>query len=197
MKKVVLILAVFLYTGVYANPMSGSWHRISEPVKVKERGINFYIFPNGDFDFNAHGNHYRHAGYRGVRVERDRFGKIRRVGNVYIDYNRHGQVSRIGHVFIKYNHRGLVAKIGHRYLRYNRRGYYVFRHHSSHHPAFVTNFGYYGPACNIPPVYTADLSNDFDYNEDIYYDDYEADYYYRPNHEKSNKPVVKSNSRRR
>ena len=201
MKRAVLfLLAVFLYTGLYANDVySGLWHRISDPVKVKERGINFYVFPDGTFDFNAHGNHYQYAGYTAVRIERDRFGKIRRVGNVYINYNRHGQVSRIGSVFIKYNRRGLVSRVGHKYIRYNRRGYYVVIRHRPYRPGYIYSTGYnYNVSCNVPVYtdYSSNFDNDYyaddDYNND-YYDDSDGDYYHRP----ERKPKKSSKNRRR
>ncbi len=206
MKRAVLfLLAVFMYTGLYANDdYSGSWHRMTDPVKVRERGINFYVFPNGTFDFNAHGNHYQYAGYAAVRIERDRFGKIRRVGNVYIDYNRHGQVSRIGNVFIKYNHRGLVSRVGHKYLRYNRRGYYVVRRHRPHRPGYVYNSGF-GFDATFNTSFFADNSCSYgvdDYDND--YDDYEyndggdAGYYHRPSRKpgKSGKSKTPKNRRK-
>ena len=201
MKRAVLfLLAVFMYAGLYANDVySGSWHRMADPVKVRERGINFYVFPNGTFDFNALGNHYQNAGYAAVRIERDQFGKIRRVGNVYINYNRHGQVSRIGNIFIKYNHRGLVSRVGHKYLRYNRHGYYVVKRHRPHrsyHPGYVYNSGFeFDVTFNSP--FFADNTYGYGvgvYNYDNDYDDYEyndggdAGYYHRPSR-KSGKSV--------
>lgn len=138
---------LFILNNISAkSPHHPKWHRMAQPVKIKVRHIDFYIFPNGDFDFNAHGRRYKHAGHRGVRIEKDRFGKIRRVGNVYINYNRYGQVSRIGRIFIKYNRRGLVVKVGPKYIRYHRRGYYVYLHPNRYKPGFVINSHiYYGP----------------------------------------------------
>jgi len=175
MKKLgLLLLMLFLFTGTYAKtnwrPM---WHRMAEPVRINIRHIDFFIFPNGEFDFNGQGRHYRYAGYRGVRVERDRFGKIRRIGNVYLNYNRYGQVSRIGSVFIKYNRRGLVEKIGRKRIRYNRRGYYVYGQ-SWGHPGFVTGVDfYYGPSQNYG-YEPYDEALDYNYN-----DDDDDNYYYR------------------
>ncbi len=201
MRKVVLLFAVFIFTGLFANPVyPGHWHRITDPVQVRERGIIFFVFPNGDFDFNAHGTHYQYAGYRGVRVERDRYGKIRRVGNVYINYNRYGQVSRIGHVFIKYNHRGLVSRIGHKFIRYNRRGYYVVKHRT-HHTAYVQHTGFnYDFSCDTP-AYTdySYNSDEFDFDEN-FNDNYENgndDYYYRPSVNTDNKDLNTTSGRRR
>jgi len=190
MKRLGLLLAVVWFNGLYANfgyPLS--WHRIEEPVKVRERSIDFYIFPDGTFDFNAHGRHYHDAGFMGVRIERDHFGKIRRVGNVFINYNRYGQVSRIGRLFIKYNRRGLVERIGRRYIRYRRNGYYVISHHRPRRPGYVygTGFYYYGPSYNAP-IYddTPYFDDDNDDEGTNYNDDDDNDnYYYRPSTRKN------------
>lgn len=107
----------------------------AEPIQFKERGIKFYIFLDGQFDFNTHPNRYTNIDYayrtsrrsprvtshRGVRIERDYRGRVRRVGNVFINYNRYGKVSRIGKVFIKYNRRH-VSKVGGLKVLYNNWG---------------------------------------------------------------------------
>ncbi len=181
MKRFSLLLIIVWLNGLYANHVFPSaWHRLDEPVKIRERHVDFYIFPDGSFDFNAHGSHYQYAGHTGVLIQRDRYGKIRRVGNIFINYNRYGQVSRIGRIFIKYNRRGLVERIGHRFILYNRRGYYLVRSHRYYRPGYVYGSTYYyGPACNMP-IYENNFSYDdepFEYgDEEIYNDD---DYYYR------------------
>ncbi len=205
MKRLSLLLFMaFLFTSMYANaewrPM---WHSMEEPVKVKVRHISFFIFPNGEFDFNAHGRRYRAAGYIGVRIERDRYGKIRRVGNVYINYNRYGQVSRIGNVFIKYNRHGLVERIGRKRIRYNRRGHYrIFGF--DERPGFVYHAGIsYGPSSGYydtcaSSVYTSSAGIDFydgDYDNDTYEDD--DNYYYRQPSKKKLKTKKRIKNRRR
>ncbi|MCL9807280.1 hypothetical protein NAT51_17245 [Flavobacterium amniphilum] len=98
-------------------------YRDAEPIKFMERGIEFYVFPNGDFDFNTRpqdsdtddGYYFKAAGKRGtvtverhpvnygVRIERDAFGRVRRVGNTFINYDAFDRVNRIGTVYMKYN----------------------------------------------------------------------------------------------
>ncbi len=193
MKKLGLLLAVLLVLQSLNAKISRRplWHRISQPVKIKVRHIDFYVFPNGDFDFNTHGSHYQHAGYLGVRIEKDRFGKIRRVGNIYIDYNRYGQVARIGPVFIKYNRRGLVVKIGTKRLRYHRRGYYVYSNIYWPKPGFIFNtYLYYGSANYYPNRWNRyDEADEENFGEDNWSNDLNEDdgnYYYKP------KPVEKN-----
>ena len=196
MKRLGLLLAVLWFSGLYANfGYPSSWHRMEEPVEIRERSISFYIFPDGTFDFNAHGSHYQDAGFTGVRIERDRYGKIRRIGNVFINYNRYGQVSRIGRFFIKYNRRGLVERIGHRYIRYRRNGYYVISHHRPRRPGYVfgTGFYYYGPSYKTPinnydTLYYNDSNDDYDEESDYNDDD---NYYYRQSSPKKKELALK------
>jgi len=198
MKKLgLLLMTALLLSGEIAKAEWHSrMHRMDDPVKVKIRHIDFYVFPNGEFDFNAHQmrNRRNQNGSYGVRVERDRDGKVRRVGNVYFNYNRYGQVSRMGSVYIKYNHRGLVSSIGRKHLRYRRGGYvitinrYGYGNHS--YPSYSwNNTYYYGPANGYSGTnYSYSNSN---WNNNNYYDDDsdsdDSDYYYRPSSKKKAK----------
>lgn len=111
-----------------------------EPISFTERGIEFFVFSNGDFDFNTRPNdsqgeyHYKSAGRRsaevhrnnkpinyGVLIEHDSFGRVRRVGNTFINYDYNDRVSRIGSVYMKYN-RTLLDQVGNMKILYNRRG---------------------------------------------------------------------------
>jgi hypothetical protein len=197
MKKLGLLLAMaMMQVSVFANAeMRPVFHGMNDPVEITVRGVKFFVFPNGEFDFNAHQvrNRRHRAGDYGVRVERDRYGKIRRVGNVYLNYNRYGQVTRMGNIFVKYNRRGLVRNLGRKYLRYTRGGYIVVRHGYAHsyYPAYTSSSSYYyGPANNYYGTYNSGYSNN-NWNDD-YYDANtggDADYYYRPNTKKKKKTV--------
>jgi len=110
-----------------------------EPIAFFEKGIEFFVFPNGEFDFNtrpqdSQGDYYyktvttsrtatseRRTQNYGVRIEHDSFGRIRRVGNTFINYDNRDRVSRIGSVFMRYN-RWAIIQIGGMQLVYNRRG---------------------------------------------------------------------------
>ncbi|MCF6132191.1 hypothetical protein [Flavobacterium wongokense] len=110
-----------------------------EPISFTERGIEFFVFPNGEFDFNTRPDdsqgdyYYKTAGKRGastqarrpqnygVRIEQDSYGRVRRVGNTFINYDNRDRVSRIGTVYMKYN-RTALAQIGGMRIVYNRRG---------------------------------------------------------------------------
>ncbi len=127
-------------------------YRNAEPILFVERGVEFLIFFDGSFDFNTnleytsddvyykkntrrrgssinstHETPGRHITYsssrpRGVIITHDRNGRVRRIGNVFLNYNYKGQIKRIGSVYISYNRRGLVRQIGGLHIRYNRNG---------------------------------------------------------------------------
>ena len=197
MKKLGLLLAMaMMQVSVFANAeMRPVFHGMNDPVEITVRGVKFFVFPNGEFDFNAHQvrNRRHNAGDYGVRVERDRYGKIRRVGNVYLNYNRYGQVTRMGSIFIKYNRRGYVRTIGRKHLRYNRGGYVITGHrygYAQQYPSYSWNSSYYyGSANNYYGT-----GNNSGYSNNTWDDDYydtdtggDGDYYYRPNAKKKNK----------
>ena len=114
-----------------------------EPISFNERGIEFFVFANGEFDFNtrpddSQGDYFfKGAGKKvadkttsrgergpvnyGVIVEQDSFGRVRRVGNTFINYDFNDRVSRIGSVFMRYN-RFALAQVGGLKIIYNRFG---------------------------------------------------------------------------
>jgi len=99
-----------------------------ETIEFRERGIKFYVFLDGTFDFNtattAHvdyierGRRSKRRATRGIRIEHDYQGRVRRIGNVFISYSYNDKVKRIGSVFIKYN-RGRMHKVGHLKIKYS------------------------------------------------------------------------------
>lgn len=54
-------------------------------------------------------------------MSHDRFGRARRIGNVFINYDYAGRVKRIGSVYIQYRHR-LLKQVGGLHIQYNRWG---------------------------------------------------------------------------
>jgi hypothetical protein len=149
MKKITLLAVSIMLTASLANAnetksfemMDVTTGRFSfdEPISFTERGIEFFVFPNGDFDFNTRPNDsqgdyfFRGAGKKGnvtlnrggvnfgVLIEHDSFGRVRRVGNTFINYDFSDRVSRIGSIYMKYN-RFALAQIGGLRIIYDRRG---------------------------------------------------------------------------
>ena len=162
-------------------------YRDAEPIIFKERGIEFMLFPNGEFDFNTRPSGPRYAvngtngapstrGYygtseRGIRVEHDNFGRVRRVGNVYINYDAFGRVKRIGTIYMSYNSFA-VTKVGNMRIVYDRRGRIVDVYGFINH----ANGGYnYNPGTHYSGG-NGHYDDDDDYGDDYNDDDY---YYYR------------------
>lgn len=147
MKTITLLAASILLTTSFANAqenrcLNASDSRISinknEPISFMEKGIEFFVFQNGDFDFNTRPNnnegsfYFKSAGRRvttserrspnyGVLIEQDNFGRIRRIGNTFINYDINNRVTRIGTVFMKYD-RFALTQVGGMKLIYNRFG---------------------------------------------------------------------------
>jgi hypothetical protein len=147
MKKITLLVASILLLGNVAkaselnftDEVTRTRFSFDEPISFTERGIEFFVFTNGDFDFNTRpddsqgDHHYRLAGKRtsevnrtntvnfGVLIEHDSFGRVRRVGNTFINYDSRDRVSRIGSVYMRYN-RFALTQVGGMRIVYNRRG---------------------------------------------------------------------------
>ncbi|WP_298880974.1 hypothetical protein [uncultured Polaribacter sp.] len=135
MKKGVLILLgmIMMVSTVEAKNGNelpnrfGFNYSYNEAVNFVERGIEFFVFTNGEFDFNTHYNdtYFNYGRDRGVRIDRDYRGRISRIGNAFINYDRSGNVTRIGNVFIRY-YRGQLTNVGNLRVRYNYWGNPIF-----------------------------------------------------------------------
>lgn len=192
MKKITLLAICFL-AGSWVTAQVATAHdsqrrghvasiHFDEPIVFMERGIEFYVFHNGDFDFNTRpfdtqtsfiyrrGNSARAnvAINYGVRIDHDAFGRVRRVGNTFINYDGFNRVNRIGTVFIRYNQFGL-AQVGGMHFVYNRRGALVsvhgFVNGVRHQSAVAVGHGtYYGPVTTV--THTTTHSGSFYYRTD-------------------------------
>jgi hypothetical protein len=138
MKKITLLVAITLVSFTTQASNLANRFNMNEPIQFNERGIEFFVFSNGEFDFNTQhdnsqgGYYYKTAGRRnietnrmtnnyGVLIEHDNFGRVRRIGNTFINYDFNDRVSRIGTVFMRYN-RFALTQIGGLQLVYNRYG---------------------------------------------------------------------------
>lgn len=159
-------------------------YRSAQPVVFVERGVEFFIFPDGSFDFNTDYGHkrsrYSHrstlsSNYgrvwngsgrsHGVYVSYDRFGQVRRINNMSIDYDRRGKVRHIGSVVMKYNRgNGRLKQVGSLRVNYNHWGTIVHSYGSVNPFNRDLNCGISG---DFEP-YAYHFQNDDDY---IYYRD--------------------------
>ncbi len=55
-------------------------------------------------------------------VQHDFDGKVRRVGNVFINYDRLGKVNRVGTIYMSYNRGGMLSQVGGLRVMYNHWG---------------------------------------------------------------------------
>src|SRR5690606_11594887 len=127
------LLALPMYAGEPVQERLGRPADASAPIAFTERGISFYVFLDGGFDFNtvpAQGGVYFRTGRNniaptaGVRIEYDVMGRIRRVGNVFMNYDNQGRIKRIGSVVMQYN-RFALQSVGGLQIRYNARGQFL------------------------------------------------------------------------
>lgn len=183
-------------TGAFDNTSYTDYY--DEPIAFEERGIMFYVFLDGEFDFNTEptvqvdyiskrGNSHI-AIKKGVRIERDAQGRIRRVGNVFISYTYDGKVKKIGSVYIDY-FRGRMEQVGNLRIVYGRfgvdyvgsvkGGYYSYNNNNPYYSDHWTSYnnghyvtweyGYYDSYFN-----TSDFHNNYEsFDEDSNY------YYFR------------------
>ncbi|KJD32923.1 hypothetical protein PK35_08070 [Tamlana nanhaiensis] len=129
----------------------------------KRSSINAsYRGPNVNVNFTTN------RGNRGVNIVTDRNGKVRRIGNVFINYDRYGNITRAGSVFIRYGRgrNATLTQVGGLYVNYNRWGEIINTR------GYVN---YNNRNCNYDVI-----SNNDRYNENDYYngDNY---YYYKQN----------------
>jgi hypothetical protein len=196
MKKITLLVAANLLVGSLAfattderavafdRTRGAAVHYMdAEPIVFMERGIEFFVFLNGDFDFNtrpqdsqggyfyrrgasARGNGAVAVNY-GVRIEHDSFGRVRRVGNTFVNYDQFNRVTRIGSIYMRYNNFALT-QIGGMQIAYNRRGQIaqmIGQVNYRRGNAGFTTTAYYG-------------SSDYAYQNGTTYND-DSYYYYR------------------
>ncbi len=172
-----------------------------ESIEFVERGIKFYIFLDGQFDFNTaptaqvdyiyrNGKRTaRHSSPRGTRIERDYQGRIRRIGNVFISYTYDNKIKRIGSVFVNYQ-RGRMHKVGNLRLVYNRYGVRfigsVKGHYDYHNPYYSNQWNSFNTwnSYNNWDTWEYGYYDSFFSNNDFYnnYESYNEDddyYYYR------------------
>jgi len=198
MKKITLLVASILLFGSIANastlinfsgeslfPVTVSE---AEPIVFVERGIEFFVFPDGQFDFNTRPSagefYYRKAsavnrtyGTRnniesnfGVKVEHDNFGRVRRVGNVFINYDANDRIKRIGSVYMTYN-RFALAQVGGLIIVYNRRNQIINLIGSVKGNRFNDGYSYgaYDNGYNASDYYTTASTSSYNENDYYYY----------------------------
>ena len=185
-------------------------YRYTQPIMFVERGVEFLVFPNGEFDFDILQNsrfndpyfygqnntrrksinasvkrNSKHVAYsrgHGRIIQHDRYGRVKRIGNTVIKYDHFGRIIRAGHVHMYYR-RGILKQVGGLVLQYNRWGALV----NTSGQINRNNLGcaICGTAgCNIGH-FNDRFTNRCEY--DWYDDDWDDDYYFYKRGDKTHK----------
>lgn len=139
MKKLSTLLLVFLM-GIgmsYANTTEDDRYRgYSNSFIFNEGGIEFAVFPDGQFDFNHLNNAPQFSAMINNRnanisfntgfnydafVQYDSYGAVIQIENTPVFYDGYGRIIQAGNVFINYNN-GWVNRVGNLNVFYNRPG---------------------------------------------------------------------------
>tara|TARA_R110002012_G_scaffold314464_2_gene527260 strand:- start:139 stop:828 length:690 start_codon:yes stop_codon:yes gene_type:complete len=114
-------------------------------------------------------NHVQHDNFsNGVIITHDSEGRVRRIGNVFLNYNYYGQLKRVGSVYLRYNRNGLVSQIGGLRIHYHHRTQYI-----SHTSGYVNHYNKHCGICNTPSCGI----NHYQYNPS-HHSPVDYDYYY-------------------
>lgn len=144
-KGIFLLIALLSLTNLTATNTKnniGVNYRYNDAVTFIERGIEFHVFLNGNFDFNTlRGNDVYYNGNQRTHIRRDNFGRIRQIGNAVINYGFNGNVTAIGNVPIRYRF-GQLSSVGNLFVEYDRWGY-------PHYRGFVKQNRFYNDGFNV------------------------------------------------
>lgn len=150
MKKITLLFtSLLLFLGFTTSCMSISnssnysaaaqgTYRGSVPFVFIEHGVEFAIYPNGEFDFAYVGIDYRHNPYNGPRrpfsyntgydydlyLQFDRYGAVIQIESVPVFYDLYGRIRRAGNINIRYMG-DWVSQIGDMHIIYERNNVYL------------------------------------------------------------------------
>lgn len=139
--KTYTLLITLLFVGVLASAKPADAGNLSpfnygESFIFVEGGVEFSVYPNGEFDFYynpqfartsiAHipvpsNNISYNAGFNyDPFVQYDDFGAVIQIENVPVYYDYYGRIVQAGNIFLNYNSRGHLVRVGNMHIRYNR-----------------------------------------------------------------------------
>ncbi|MGB5417291.1 hypothetical protein [Algibacter sp.] len=110
-------------------------YRFAQPIMFEERGVEFFIFPDGSFDFNTKTNngfydddYYRNnsrrssinVNHRGPNSNTQYTSNRYPNKGVSISRDRDGTVRRIGNVYLNYDRNGNITRVGSVFINYSR-----------------------------------------------------------------------------
>jgi hypothetical protein len=188
MKKVTALVFSILLTGFFSKAEttshvdSSNYNYDGSAYIFVENGVEFSVFPDGQFDFvylgydrsgnlNININHSNvnvnyNSGYDyDVYVQYDDYGAVIQVENVEIYYDHYGRIIQAGNTEIHYNDRRIV-RIGGMRVFYNHHGYFS---HYTGYINFWTPYYVYRPwhVYYARPFYSTCIVYDYPYR--MYY----------------------------
>ena len=150
MKNLVYLVVSFLFIGTTTFATTHSTNTASLFARgygnsfiFVEQGVEFAVFPDGQFDFNVDRYGPNFSAYRNFNgisisfntgysydafVQYDDFGAVIQIENVPVYYDYYGRIIQAGNVHIRYNNRGFVSRVGGMIVHYNR--YHRFSHYT-------------------------------------------------------------------
>ncbi|MGB7843040.1 MAG: hypothetical protein WBL21_09630 [Salinimicrobium sp.] len=175
MKKVYLLFA-FLVVGLSAKAATDAATDYRNPFGYgdafifNEGGIEFAVFPNGEFDFHfspqsivpGYGRNTPFSFNGGYNynpfVQYDDYGAVIQIERVPVYYDYYGRIVRAGRVQIGYNHYGVVNRIGNLFLQYDPYNQYTrysgyINSHNRHYTFRPWHEFYRRPSVNYTVVY--------------------------------------------
>ena len=200
MKKVIALvigLIVMSYSSLTASVVSEDSHIFGfygNSYIFVENGVEFSVFPDGQFDFIYVGNNVNgvsvsvgspnvnisfNSGYNyDLYVQYDDYGAVIQVEDIPIYYDHYGRIIQAGSVKIRYYNSRLV-QVGGLYIHYDAFGYY------SHYTGYINIWNYYyvyrpWHIYYIRPFYTSCIVYDYPYR--VYYTPIRYTYHYHRNH---------------
>ncbi len=192
-RGLLLLLGLLSFATVQSNDFNASakktihTNRYDEAVTFIEKGIQFHVFLNGEFEFNSltrnsnyHNYNGRTYGNNSLRIDRDYRGRIKRIGRNNIRYDYRGNVTKIGNIKLYYK-RGLLRRIGDLKISYNKWGEPYFYGNVNRYSNYDSDFHI---SINIGPIFS--YNDRFFYNRSFNnnYKKYREDknyYYYKAN----------------
>ncbi|MGY5351182.1 hypothetical protein ACXGQW_01200 [Wenyingzhuangia sp. IMCC45533] len=135
MKKIftLCLFSFFTFTSLYAANQNSKYE---QPFVFVEKGVEYAVFKNGEFDFNILNNSssqvYSRARNLNISfnsgcnytpyVQRNRYGDVTAINRTNIFYDGFGRVIQIGNISIDYNRYGYLCAIGGLYINYQNYG---------------------------------------------------------------------------
>lgn len=156
MKNLTFIFA-FLFIGwsvsasVDSKPATtNSYSNYNDSFIFVEGGVEFAVYPNGEFDFYFNPDFRRgnsvhfsspnvnisyNSGYNyDPYVQYDDYGAVIQIESVPIYYDYYGRIIQAGNIYMRYNNFGRLARVGNLHIHYDQ------HHHFSHYNGYINHY---------------------------------------------------------